>query len=235
MSPIRDLAATLAERRAGEGVQTYVVGVTGGVAAGKSTIARQLADAFVALTPTLVADVVGSDGFLFTNQALAEADLTLRKGFPETYDRAALAQTLQTVRSGRAVFPGYSHTLYDIDPTLARALDRPPVLIVEGLGLGGAPLDALVYVDADEAALEAWYTTRFMGLWEAGRADPTSFYAQFSSLNPDQARRFAGQVWRQINLPNVREHVLPLRDIAEVVIRKNPDHGIETVTVRGQG
>ena len=134
MSPIPDLAATLAARRAGVGVQTYVVGVTGGVAAGKSTVARQLADAFVALAPTLEADVVGSDGFLLTNQALAEADLTLRKGFPETYDRAALARTLGT-RSGRgrAVFPGYSHTLYDIDPDAGSGA-RPSA----GVDRGGA-------------------------------------------------------------------------------------------------
>ena len=53
------------------------------------------------------------------------------------------------------MIPTYSHTLYDIDPALARRLERPDMLIVEGLGLheGAAALglDALIYLDADEA------------------------------------------------------------------------------------
>ena len=66
------------ERRA------HLIGVTGGVAAGKSTFAAALADELGSVP------VVATDGFLFTNNELAARGLTARKGFPESYDAASL-------------------------------------------------------------------------------------------------------------------------------------------------
>lgn len=196
---IDDLEAALDRRRA-DASGTFVIGVTGGVAVGKSTMANDLAGRIARWPPGLHVEVVGSDGFLHDNKTLEEAGLSLRKGRPETYDTNRLAAAIDAVRRGPAEFPGYSHSLYDIDPALSRTLDRPDVLIVEGLGLGGAPVDALIYLHASEADLEVWYVERFLSLWEAGRSDPTSFYARFASMTPDQADTFARQVWRGINL-----------------------------------
>ena len=226
---MRDLETILAARRScKDGV--FVIGVTGGVAAGKSTLAADLA-ARMALWPASV-EIVGTDGFLRNNAHLEAAGLTLRKGYPETYDTAALAAGIEAIRRGQAEFPGYSHSLYDVDPALTRRLERPDVLIVEGLGLGGAPVDVLIYVDAPEADLETWFVTRFMVLWEAGRADAASFYARFAAMTPDQAEVFARQVWQGINLPNIRQNVLPLRDVADIVVEKSPDHAISRIIQR---
>ena len=92
------------------------------------------------------------------------------------------------MRVGAGGFPGYSHVLYDIDPALTRRLDRPDVLIVEGLGLheGAAALglDALIYLDADEAHIEAWFERAASSTCGAPpRAIPTSFYAR-SATSP---------------------------------------------------
>lgn len=230
-----NLEAILARRRDEAGAGTFVIGVTGGVAAGKSTLAGDLAARIARWPPGLRVEVVGSDGFLYDNNALEAAGLSLRKGRPETYDTNRLAAVLDAVRVGPAEFPGYSHSLYDIDPALSRTVDRPDVLIVEGLGLGGAPVDALVYLDASEADLEVWYVERFLALWEAGRSDPTSFYARFAAMTADQADAFACQVWRGINLPNIREHVVPLRDTAGIVVEKSSRHAIERLTERRFG
>jgi len=226
---LSDLEQILARRRNGP---TFVIGITGGVAAGKSTLADDLATKISTWAPGLHVEMVGTDGFLLDNATLEAAGLTLRKGRPETYDTARLAGALQAVRAGPADFPGYSHSRYDIDPALTRTLDRPDVLIVEGLGLAGAPVDVLVYLDASDADLEAWYVKRFLGLWRAGQSDPASFYARFAAMTPAQADAFARQVWAGINLPNIREHVLPLRETANIVVRKSSDHGIERLTER---
>jgi type I pantothenate kinase len=162
--------------------------------------------------------------------------LTLKKGFPESYDAAALRAALTAIRAGPADFPGYSHVIYDIDPSLTRRLAPPDVLIVEGLGLheGAAAvgLDALVYLDADEADIEAWFTERLIGLWRAAEHDPTSFYARFRHLDEAGARAFAGQVWAGINLPNLREHVVAGRNVADIVVRKGADHEILSAVER---
>jgi type I pantothenate kinase len=51
-------------------------------------------------------------------------------------------------------------------------------------------------------------------------------------LDEAQTRVFAGQVWRAINLPNLREHIAPGRELADLVVRKGPDHAIAGVTAR---
>lgn len=220
--------AGLAQRiadRASPG-EVLVVGVTGSVAAGKSTLCAALR---AALEPALRVEVVSTDGFLFSNAVLSERGVLMRKGYPETYDVEGLAAALEGVRSGPVTVPGYSHVIYDIDPALSRDVAAPDILIVEGLGLTPRPrgLDLLVYFDADEAHLEEWFAARFMDFWRAAETDPTSFYARFRAMTAPEAEAFArSMVWAQMNLPNLREHIVKARDEADIVVRKQADHSL---------
>jgi len=236
MASLDDVSELLRRMRPPE--PPYIVGVAGAVAAGKSVFAAGLAAAIASWPDRPVVEVVSTDGFLLDNATLAARGLTLRKGFPESYDAAAMDASLAAIRAGAAEFPGYSHAIYDVDPRLARRIERPDVLIVEGLGLQRAPaetgLDVLVYLDADEALLEAWFTERLIELWRAAENDPTSFYARFRTLNEDQAREFAANAWRRINLPNLRDHIILARDQAHIVVRKGEGHAIEAVR-QGRG
>jgi type I pantothenate kinase len=213
-----------------------IVGVTGAVAVGKSTFAGELAAAIAAGPAASVVEIVGTDGFLFPNAVLEARGLLNRKGYPETYDEATLRAMLAAIREGPASVPGYSHLLYDIDPSLARELKPPHLLIVEGLGLGAGAaalgLDALIYLDAAETDIEAWFEARFVALWRAAEHDPASFYARFRHMSETETRALAGQVWRAINLPNLREHIVHGRDVADIVVRKGADHAILEVTAR---
>ena len=78
---------------------TVVIGVTGGVAVGKTTFSSAIATLLSEDTGLDVA-VIASDGFLHSNAALAEKGLTDRKGFPESYDTKALMQFLRDLKSG---------------------------------------------------------------------------------------------------------------------------------------
>ena len=225
-----DLTASLASSTSpGE---TLLVGVTGSVAVGKSTLVAALKDALPPRTET-----VSTDGFLLPNAVLAQRDLLLRKGYPESYDTDALFAALAAARHGPVTVPGYSHAIYDVDPALARTIDRPDIFILEGLGFAPLPdgrragdqLDTLIYLDANEADLETWYVARFLGFWRAAETDPTSFYAQFRTMAEPEAEAFARHVWHAINLPNLREHIVRARDSADIVVRKDADHGLELV------
>src|ERR1700758_2905323 len=115
----------------------YVIGVAGSVAAGKSTTARVL-QALLARWPNVPkVDLVTTDGFLYPNAILAREGLMERKGFPESYDLPALLRFLSDVKAGRrpARAPIYSHLVYDVMPNQWVEIDRPDILIVEGLNV----------------------------------------------------------------------------------------------------
>lgn len=219
----------------------WVVGVAGGVAVGKSTVARLLAE----LLPAEVGGpVVGVsiDGFLRTNAELGELGLTARKGAPETYDLAALRTLLTDVRAGTAATdaPVYAHRLQDRDPGRTIRVEAPAVLVLEGLGALAGPdaggvadlVDLGVYVDAAEEDARGWYLERFRA-WRVAAADDAGAYLhRIADMADADADALALRVWDETNAPNVREHVLPTRERADVVLEKGPDHRVERVLVR---
>jgi type I pantothenate kinase len=224
---VTDVARILEPMR--PGAPPFIVGITGSVSVGKSTFAASLG---AALTGRV--EIAGTDGFLLPNRVLDARGLTMRKGFPESFDVEKLAAALTLSRPGPVEFPGYSHVTYDVDAALARRIDGPDVLIIEGLGLGPHrnAIDALIYLDAEEADLEAWFIARFLGLWAAAEHDPTSFYVRFRGLDPSGAAQAARTVWAAINLPNLRDHISPQRELADIVVRKSADHEIVAILER---
>ncbi len=210
-----------------------VIALTGSVASGKSTLARHLEQS---LEPRLSVETVSTDGFLFMTQHLRENGLFERKGFPETYDYPAMQAAIASVREEPTDFPGYSHITFDPDPELTRTVQPSDVVILEGLGFrprsnDGAPNepDVLIYLDAELEHIEAWYLERFLRFWHAAEHDPTSFYAQFRHMSEPELIEFAKSVWAGINLPNLENHILPMRAHAELVVKKDADHAI-TIT-----
>jgi type I pantothenate kinase len=180
---------------------------------------------------------------------LAERGIMERKGFPESYDRARFVQFLADIKSGRANVqaPVYSHLVYDVVDGSEVTIDRPDILIVEGLNIlqpgelpkDGKPilfasdfLDFSVYIDADNDDLEAWFMERFFRLRDTAFKDPTSFFRRFAEMSEAEAGEFGRMVWRSINLPNLVENVLPTRGRADLVLKKGRNHLIETVQLR---
>jgi type I pantothenate kinase len=239
MASLQDIGALLRDRRPTD--RPYVVAITGGVAAGKSVLAAELANDIAGWPERPSVEIVGTDGFLFDNATLEARGLGPRKGFPESYDVDGFRAALGSIRRGPTSFPGYSHATYDVEPALARTLSTPEVLIVEGLGLhidhgadaaGRRLIDVLIYLDAEPDQIQAWFTARLLGLMLAARDDPTSFYARFLDLDEAGRLAFAKMVWERINLPNLTEHISAARDLADIVVRKGADHVIAAVEER---
>ena len=219
----------------------FIVGVAGSVAVGKSTFAAGLESAIEARPEHLKVVNIATDGFLFSNRVLAERNISMRKGFPESYDVDALRNALAAIKSGaRVAMPRYSHVTYDVDAGNPLIVDRPDILILDGLHLAQverpppAPrlIDCLIYLDAGEAVIEKWFTDRLLPLMLAGRDDPKSFYFSFREMDEAGRRAFASRVWQGINLPNLRDHIVKDRDAADIVVAKNENHGIASVKTR---
>ena len=224
---IAELTKRLLDRR--PEANTYLIGITGSVAVGKTTLAERLAKHLAGNKAGRKIEIVSTDGFLLPNDILDASGLTLRKGFPETYDQTLFERTIADLRQGAALVPVYSHRIYDIDPAAARRVEQADIVIVEGLGFpvpAVPPLDVMIYIDAELADIESWFVTRFMGLWHEAEHDPASFYFRFRNLSPHGAETFARKVWTEINLPNLQDHIIHARDKADFVLTKARDHSV---------
>ncbi len=143
-----------------------------------------------------------------------------------------LEHTLDTLRAGEVVsVPVYSHLTYDIVPGAARVIERPAVLILEGVNAlrFRTRLDLAIYVDAPVEAIESWFVARLVGL--VADAPSGSFYAGWSGLTPAEVDALAHEIWRSINAVNLVEHIAPTRAVADVVVDKGPDHSVLDVRI----
>ncbi len=227
----------------------FVLGIAGSVAVGKSTSARVLRELLARWPSHPRVDLVTTDGFLFPNAGLERRGLMQRKGFPESFDQARLLRFVADVKAGKANVeaPVYSHNFYDIVPGEKIVVDRPDILIVEGLNvLQPAKLprhgeavpfvsdffDFSIYIDADPAIIEKWYVTRFLRLWQTAFRDEKAYFYRYSQLNEQQAIAQALQLWRTINLVNLRKNILPTRQRANLILSKGAGHRVETVSLR---
>jgi type I pantothenate kinase len=232
-----------------DGVTPYIIGVAGSVAVGKSTTARVLRALLRRWPNTPKVDLIATDGFLLPNAILQREGLMEKKGFPESYDRTALSAFLADIKAGKrnVAAPVYSHLAYDIVPGETILIDRPDILIVEGLNVlqtSKPPRDGRVipfvsdffdfsvYLDADEAIIRQWYVERFRRLRDTAFRDPKSYFHRYAEIDEAEAVRFAESLWQRINLVNLRENIVPTRPRAHLILRKAADHHIEQVALR---
>lgn len=232
-----------------DGVTPFIIGLAGSVAVGKSTTARILKALLGRWPNTPKVDLMATDGFLLPNAVLKREGLMERKGFPESYDLPALLTFLTAIKAGERHVPApvYSHLSYDIVPGETVTVDRPDILIVEGLNVlqtsrlprdgRGAPFvsdffDFSIYIDADEAVIRRWYIERFLNLRETAFRDPASYFHRYAAITDAEATAIADGLWSRINLVNLRENILPTRPRARLILRKGEDHAVEEVALR---
>lgn len=227
----------------------FVIGMAGSVAVGKSTTARVLRELLRRWPQHPKVDLVTTDGFLFPNAELDRRGLMDRKGFPETYDQAALLDFVSQVKAGRPSVrsPVYSHLEYDIVPGEFIVVDRPDVMIIEGLNVlqSGATSDGRVssiflsdffdfsiFVDATIEHIREWYVQRLISLRDTSFQNPASYFHRYASMTDAEARAFAENIWATINERNLVENIYPTRERADLILSKSAHHAVDRVWLR---
>jgi len=143
--------------------------------------------------------------------------------------------------------PVYSHLLYDVIPNQWAEIDRPDILVVEGINVletGRPPkegkaipyvsdfFDFSIYLDADEDVLLTWYVDRFLTLRSTAFRDPKSYFHRYATISDRDAVEIATSIWTRINLRNLRENILPTRQRADLILKKGESHLVEEVALR---
>lgn len=227
----------------------FILGVAGSVAVGKSTTARVLRALLARWPDHPRVDLITTDGFLLPNAELERLGLMNRKGFPESFDTARLLNFLANVKSGaaRVEAPVYSHFHYDIIPGQTTVIERPDILIVEGLNVlqparlpkdgSGIPFvsdffDFSIYIDAEPKVIEDWYVARFLKLRATAFRDPAAYFHRYAALSHEASVARALELWRTINLKNLEENILPTRQRARLILGKAADHRVVEVALR---
>ena len=224
-------------------VPPFIIGVAGSVAVGKSTAARLLQTLLSRLFSRKMVQLITTDGFLYPNAILEERGIMNRKGFPESYDMERLIQTLNEVKSGKEVdIPLYSHQVYDIVPGEFETIQQPDILIVEGINTLQLPANQQIYVsdffdfsifmDAEPKLIEKWYLERFESLLDTAFLDPKYYYYQFAIGDRQAALKMSRSVWKNVNLKNLEEFILPTRGRADIILHKQENHLIDRIYLR---
>jgi len=227
----------------------FIIGVAGSVAVGKSTTSRILQALLSKWSNNISVSLVNTDGFLLSNNELESKNLMDRKGFPESYNLSKLLNFLNEVKSGKenVEAPVYSHLLYDNLPDEYITVNKPDILIIEGLNvLQPAPLpqngnaipyvsdyfDFSIFVDSDHTYIQKWYVERFLKLKSTAFQQPDAYFKKYSNLTDNEAIKVANELWNKINYVNLIENILPTRQRASLIIRKSANHYVDQISLR---
>ncbi len=196
----------------------FIIGVAGSVAVGKSTTARVLKALLARWPDHPRVDLITTDGFLLPNAELQARGIMNRKGFPESFDTAALLTFLADVKS---IVEGLN-------------VLQPARLPKDGAEIPFVSdfFDFSIYLDADPAVIEEWYLERFMRLRSTAFRDPGAYFHKYAGMSPDEAKARAFELWSTINARNLEENILPTRQRARLILRKTADHRVESVALR---
>ena len=226
----------------------FVIGIAGSVAVGKSTFAKALQLLLSRLSKSGNVVFVTTDGFLYPNSELEKKGLMDRKGFPESYNTEKLYNFLFDIKSGtkNVEVPKYSHIFYDIIENENIIINSPSILILEGINVLQSVfanknssesiisdlLDFSIYLDAEESIIRKWYIDRFLDLRQKAFSDKNSFFNRFVDINDDEAVDLATNIWETINLKNLAENILPTRNRASLIVKKDVNHKIKELWLR---
>ena len=67
---------------------------------------------------------------------------------------------------------------------------------------------------------------------ENGISKSESYFHRYASYSEEELVEFANKIWDEINLPNLRQNILPTRFRADLILEKGESHFVRGVRIR---
>ncbi|MBS9336893.1 type I pantothenate kinase [Fructobacillus parabroussonetiae] len=210
----------------------FTVGLTGSVAVGKSTMAERLQSGLEKAGYRVA--VLSTDAFLKSNDNLHQAGIFDEKGFPKSYDLKALADFIRGFRAGETsqVTRVYSQTLADLVPGESRLIERPDILILEGvvaLQLPSELLDCTLFIEAEMEDVKDWYLARNLLATVKSIDRPDSWRSQYAHLPLADFYQLAMAVWEKTNQKNYDDYIVKTKEAADWLLSFDHYHQLVAV------
>lgn len=206
------------------------IAIAGSVSVGKSTFAQKLAELL-----DVNVSVISTDDFLMPNDVLMAKGIFKQKGFPQTYNMAALTQLIMRFQAGElsAEIPCYAQELADIHPEKKQRITKPDILIIEGVvALQLEQPDFKIYLDADVTNIKTWYLARTLEMTARAKNDPKSWRYQYAQMPIESFSQLVMTVWDETNQVNLDQYIEPSSVHANAIVRLDKNHDIETIIMK---
>ncbi len=245
---IEQLSAKATEHLTTYPEQTFMIGIAGSVAVGKSTTARVI-HALLAKQFERVS-LVSTDNFIYPNKHLEAHEIMHRKGFPESFNQEAMLTFFEQLKNNQdsIEIPIYDHISYDILQDKTQIISHPQVMVLEGLNVlqpynvieddietthhFSEHLHFSIYVDAPSHDIKEWYIQRFLAFRNSSFPHTSSRWQHYATLTEEAATAKAGEIWDAINGLNLQEHIEPSKIHADLIIEKAADHSVLGVKLK---
>ena len=80
--------------------------------------------------------------------------------------------------------------------------------------------------------LSGWFIDRFLSLRLDALNQKEDYFNRFSSISEKEAISIAEIIWEEINLKNLNENILPSRNNADLIVKKNKEHKVNEIWLK---
>ncbi|WP_137597590.1 type I pantothenate kinase [Paucilactobacillus kaifaensis] len=204
-----------------------IIGICGNISVGKSTFAKNTVRNLKANFPEKKIKTICTDSFLQSNQYLKQHGLFEQKGFPVSYDQVKIERFKSAILNQKAVeLTAYDHRIADINPAKVVTVNRPDIIVLEGLIVLQEPLKSLltksIFLDANPQIVQEWYIKRCFDL----KLD------QKMKLQPEDFYSYALQTWENVDVRNYLINVEPVRSQADLVLQLDSEHEVQQIQIQ---